>query len=286
MKSKREKNLIINADDFGLHESINEAIEITYRQGILTNTSFVVNGEAFGHAVEIAKRNRGLAVGLHLTLFEEKPVCSPDKIKSIVDADGKLHEDHLKLCINILRKKVLLKDIVTELEAQFNKFYKTGLTPSHIDSHRHVHLFPPIFNSIRPVLQKYKAKRMRYLNIPYFDFKRGGYLKKSVALFFKYYGQIKNNSCRHQDYYLGFFDGGRLDKDQIIYLLRRLKPGVTEINFHPGVNNQHLREKYKTWKKYSSYEYDWEREFRILLDPDLKALIKDNKITLVNYAAI
>ena len=283
---KEEKKLIVNADDFGLHESINEAIENAHRQGILTSTSLVVNGEAFEHAVEIAKRNRDLGVGLHLTLIGEQPVALPHRIKSIVDAGGRLYENHKQLCIKILRKEVLLKDIIVEIEAQFDKFYKTGFAPTHLDSHRHLHLFPPIFNSIKPVLQKYNIKRMRYLNIPCFEFNRGNYFKKIMALFFKCFSLLNKKKYKHQDFFFGFFDSGHLDKDYLVYLLRKLKPGITEINFHPGKNNQDIRKKYNIWDMHSSWKYDWEKEFRVLIDDNLKTLIKENKITLVNYSVL
>lgn len=286
MKTKKKKKLIINADDFGLDESINDAIEIAHKQGILTNASLVVNGEAFDHAVKIAKRNSGLGVGLHLTLVDEAPVCAPDKIPSLVDVDGKFFENQFKMCLDILRKKVLRRDVVTEIDAQLKKFHQTGLKPTQIDSHQHLHLFPPIFNCMRPILEKYHIKRVRYLNIPWSEFRRGDNLKKIVAAFFKFYSLMKSKTFKHQDCYLGFFDGGNLGRRYILHLLRNLKHGTTEINFHPGLNNRHLQRRYSRWPKNASYKFDWEKEFSILVDPAVKSLIKQERIILVDYSAV
>lgn len=280
------KRLIVNADDFGLHRSINEAIEETHRYGILRSASLVVNGEAFEDAVKIAKRNKDLGIGLHLTLIGEEPVASPDRIRSIVDTDGRLFEDHRKLCIKILKKEILLKDIIVEVKAQIDKFYKAGLTPTHIDSHRHLHLFPPIFQSIKPILQKYNIKKMRYLNIPHFEFKWPNFSKKAIALFLKSFSLLNRKKYKHPDFFFGFFDSGHLDKNYLIYLLRNLRPGVTEVNFHPGKKNEDIGRKYNIWNIYFPWRFDWEKEFKVLLEDDLKAYIKEHKIILINYANI
>lgn len=283
---KNTKRLIVNADDFGLHKSINEAIEEAHRDGILNSASLVINGEAFEDAVAIAKRNKDLGIGLHLNLIGERPITSPNKIKSIVDSEGKLFEDHRKLCIKILKKEVLLKDIIVEIEAQVDKFHKTGLTPTHIDSHRHLHMFPPIFNSIGLVLDKYNINKMRYLNIPYFEFKYSNFSKEAIALFLKAFSLLKRKKYKHPDFFFGFFDSGHIDKNYLIYLLSNLRPGVTEINFHPGKNNENIGRKYNIWNIYFSWKFDWEKEFRVLLDGDLKTYIKEHGITLINYSEI
>lgn len=279
-----EKSLIVHADDFGLHESINEAVENAHRKGVLTSTSLVVNGDAFEHAIEIAKRNKDLGVGLHLTLIGEKPVSPPERVESIVDAEGRLYENHIQFCLKILRKKALLKDIIVEVKAQLDKFYATGLIPTHIDSHRHLHFFPQIFYALKPILLKYNIKKMRYLNIPFFEFNRGNTLKKILAVFFKCFCMINTDKYKHQNFFYGFFNSGHLDKNYLLYLLRKLNPGTSEINFHPGLNNHDIREKYKIWGMHLSGMPDWETEFHLLVDEELKALIRRNNITLINYS--
>lgn len=280
------KKLIVNADDFGLHESVNEAIEDAHRHGIVTSTSLVVNGTAFEHARDIAKRNRKLNVGLHLNFTDEKSVADPNKVRSLMGANGRFCGNHTTLFLKILRGEIKISDIVTETEAQIKKFYQTGLKPTHIDGHRHVHLFSPIFNALKPLFKKYHIERVRYLNIPYFEFKRGNLFKKLAASYLKTFSLLNKRQYVHQDYFLGFFDAGHMDKDYFAYLLRKIKPGITEVNFHPGKDNKRIEQQYGAWNKDFSWTFNWEREFSLLLSDDIKKLIKQHNITLVKYSEI
>ena len=76
------KQLIVNADDFGLSSGANRAIITAWQQGVLTSASLMVGGNGFEEAVALAKDNPGLQVGLHLTLVQgrsarERSAASP-----------------------------------------------------------------------------------------------------------------------------------------------------------------------------------------------------------------
>jgi chitin disaccharide deacetylase len=279
--------LIVNADDFGLHESVNEAVEIAHNNGILTSASLMVNGEAFEHAVQIAGRNRDLGVGIHLTLIGEKPVSPAKEIFSMVDSGGKLFESHKAFCVGVLYGKIFLNHIAIECEAQIEKFFRAGLKPSHIDSHRHLHLFPPVFKALMPILKKYEINKIRWLNSPRYDYSKINISKFIFMLFTRYTKFLsKGKGLKHPDYLIGFFRSGDIDIDYLKRTLSRLKPGVTEINFHPGKDNDLIRKKYGFWAKDHNWKCDWERELNLLLSQDIKKMIKMNDIHLMSYAEI
>src|SRR6185369_2877263 len=87
------RQLIITSDDFGLSSGVNSAVEKAWQEGILTNASIMPGGNAFDEAVEIARRNPGLQVGLHLTLVQGKAVLSPSEIPGLVDASGNFRDN-------------------------------------------------------------------------------------------------------------------------------------------------------------------------------------------------
>ena len=284
MKSKK---LILTADDFGLHESINTAVETAHQNGILTSASLVVNGEAFEHAIDIAKRNINLGVGIHLTLVGEKPISPIKKIHTIVNEEGKLFENHNKFCRDILIYKINLDHIAVECKAQIDKFLQSGLHPTHIDSHRHLHLFPPIFNRLSSILSTYNIKKIRLLNIPLFDFYYSSGLKQYMFFILLQYTRfLGKNNFRYPDWFVGFFKSGRINKSYLKDVLFKLKPGITEISFHPGLNNTQIGEKYGFWDEYHNWKCNWEEEYQVLLDSEIKEIIESNNIELINYSYI
>src|SRR5688500_10676933 len=78
-------NLIINADDFGLCSSVNQAIIDCYKAGNLTSTTFMVNMPGTSEAAELAKVNPGLGIGLHFCLTEGKPLTVAS---TLIDKNG------------------------------------------------------------------------------------------------------------------------------------------------------------------------------------------------------
>jgi len=92
--------LIVNADDFGLTEKVNEGILKCFSNGILRSTSLMANGQSFEHAIGIIRSNPELDIGVHLTLVEEKPVLDAAKLPSLVGEDGHFH----KHAINFTKK--------------------------------------------------------------------------------------------------------------------------------------------------------------------------------------
>lgn len=141
------KSLIINADDFGLSYGVNSAIVSCYRAGSLSSTTLMVNMPATVEAISLAKDHPGLGVGLHFNLSLGEPICSTDRVSSLVGSDGVFHmrgTAEKKAMCGQLRPE----EILEELEAQWGVMLAHEILPTHIDSHQHIHVFPSVFDVV------------------------------------------------------------------------------------------------------------------------------------------
>lgn len=143
--------LIINADDFGYSNGVNYGIIDAYKNGIVRSTTIMAGMPGFDHAVELAKENKGLGVGVHLTLTCYKPVL--DNHKTIVNKEG-YFDRRLYSKENI--KNIDLEEIYSEFEAQIEKVKNAGIEITHLDSHHHVHTIKELKPVIERILSKYK----------------------------------------------------------------------------------------------------------------------------------
>jgi predicted glycoside hydrolase/deacetylase ChbG (UPF0249 family) len=142
--------LIVNADDFGLTHGINRAVEQLHQAGALTSATLMAAGEAFPDAVAIARRNPSLGVGCHLVFVDGIPVSHPESIPTLLGADGKtFRPSYLDFLQALVRGAIDEADIARETQAQIQHLQRAGLDVTHIDSHKHTHLFPRV---ARPVL--------------------------------------------------------------------------------------------------------------------------------------
>lgn len=140
--------LIVNADDFGFSYGVNYGIIDAHKYGIVNSTTMMVNTPGTLHAVELAKQNPCLSVGIHLALTFGKPVCTD--VPSLIDEEGQFRID--KIVEN--NKDVSLEEVEREWEAQIERFLSFGLTPSHLDSHHHIHGW----DFLRPVVKRLAEK--------------------------------------------------------------------------------------------------------------------------------
>src|SRR5699024_313135 len=136
-----DMKIIINADDFGYSNGVNYGIIDAYKNGILTSTTCLTNGHGFTHAIQLAKENTKLGVGVHLTLTSGKPLTG--NLSSLTDSSGKFKN------ISHYENKFYIdtKELYIEWKTQIEKFLSTGLKPTHLDSHHHVNNLP----NIKPV---------------------------------------------------------------------------------------------------------------------------------------
>jgi predicted glycoside hydrolase/deacetylase ChbG (UPF0249 family) len=157
--------LIINADDFGLTPSINRAAGELHRAGVLTSSTLMATGAAFDDAVAVAKANPALGVGCHVVLTDGIPVSHPYDIPTLLGSDGKTFRPSLLDFVQaLLRGDVREDDIEREAVAQVQKLQRAGIDVTHIDTHKHTHLFTSV---ARPLLHLAERCSIGAIRNPY-----------------------------------------------------------------------------------------------------------------------
>src|SRR5262249_12270241 len=153
--------LIVTADDFGLAEAVNEAVEIAHRTGILSAASLMVASPGAADAVRRARAMPSLAVGLHLVLVEARPALPPERVPDLVGADGNFRTDIARLGFDIAVKPRVRAQMVAEMTAQFEAFAATGLRLDHVNAHKHFHLHPVIAAQMIAIGQRFGVRAIR-----------------------------------------------------------------------------------------------------------------------------
>lgn len=156
---------IFNADDFGISKGVNAAIVKAHREGILNSASLMINQKYAAEAVKLAKEMPELEMGLHVNLTNEYPAASVQEIPLLVDGQGKLKNGFVNLLlISFLKPRQLRLQVEIEMRAQIAKYLTTGLPLQHLDSHRHVHMIPQIFKTMRKLQKEFEVPRIRVMN--------------------------------------------------------------------------------------------------------------------------
>ncbi|HZB90196.1 MAG TPA: hopanoid biosynthesis-associated protein HpnK, partial [Stellaceae bacterium] len=142
---------MVCADDFGLDEAVNAAVERASREGILTCASLMVGAPASADAVARARRLPRLGVGLHLNLVEGAPVLPPETVPDILDSSGRFDENLARAGWRFFFGRRARRQLAAEIHAQFAAFRATGLALDHVNAHRHMHLHPTVAELILAV---------------------------------------------------------------------------------------------------------------------------------------
>ena len=278
--SKAKCRLIVNADDFGLSEEINEGILQAHTKGIVTSTSLMPTGAAFCHAVNLASMTPSLDVGIHLTLVEETPLSPPQSIPSLVNDHGRFHPHAGDFLKRYLRGKISRREVRNELESQVRKVKDSGLQISHLDSHQHLHALPGIWDIVQSLAAQFDIAAVRYpresvSSYMLSDYDRWPRLAQLCALNF-FCALVNRRGPTSPDHFVGFFYGGHLSREHLENVIRHLPGGgVCEMMCHPGLA--------VSAEGYSHWQYRWQDELDALTDPRVKALLLENAIDLISY---
>jgi hopanoid biosynthesis associated protein HpnK len=156
------RRLIVNADDFGWSEAVTSGILRAHRDGVLTSTTVMTNLEGAAGALDRARREApGLGIGLHLNLTEGEPLAPRDRVAAILDGEGRLRRSVRDLLRTLRGSQAALAAAEAELEAQIVRARDLGLTPTHVDSHKHVHLYPRLLPVVIGLAQRHGIRAVR-----------------------------------------------------------------------------------------------------------------------------
>lgn len=240
------KQLIVTADDVGLHRGMTEGAIRAHREGIVTACSVVANGRQFDDAVARLRDTPTLEVGVHLTLVEEIALTTKRAMPQ-----------------NWIRFIFAKHDYVgDECRAQIEKVLATGLRVTHINGHQHLHLFPRVFELVLQLAHQFRIKYVRRV-VDYGG--HAGPARRASIMALNFFGRRANAS---NDRTIGVAEGGHLTN---IEPLLEYVDDVTELVTHPGINV----DEYPHWK------YNWDAETAALCDRRLRAAIEKRGIELI-----
>lgn len=277
------KHLIINADDFGLHETVNLGIIQGHTAGVITSTTIMPGGKAFDHAAELIKAHQTLGVGVHLTLVGENPVCHPDQVKSLVNQDGCLSPQYPQFLKAYLLGKIQLADIRRELTAQVKKVVDKGIQITHLDSHQHMHIVPGIISITIDIAREFGIKALRLPAEPYFF--SGGYpcpptrfvARSGLTMLAQLArNKIISNNIVVPEHFFGMLAGGNMREEFLLAIIKALPYGVSEIMMHPGSNNKLLNTIYP-------WNYHGEEELAAVTSKRVRQCLTENHINLISF---
>lgn len=262
--------MIVNGDDFGFNRDVNAGIVEAHRNGVLTATTLMANGDAFDDAVALARETPSLDVGCHLVLVQGRSVHDPSR-----SLPGSLKE----LAGAVMRRELPLYE---EASAQIRKIVAAGIQPSHIDSHKHTHLLPPVLDVVARVAREFGIGWVRRP----FDFGTGSgtrVLKRAVGLGMRVMAPRFGSALRGlrtTDHFTGFLVTGTLTGERFVETLESLPAGVTEFMCHPGRLGSELRGAATRLKE------SREVELAALVSPGVRRAIERRGIELVNYRSV
>ncbi|MBU6448590.1 MAG: hopanoid biosynthesis-associated protein HpnK [Rhodospirillales bacterium] len=231
------RQVFFSADDFGLTETVNEAVELANRKGCLTQASLMVAAPAAADAVRRAKMLPGLKVGLHLVLVDGDSMLGHARLPHITGPDGRFSANQAALGVRYFFSLAARRQLRAEIEAQFAAFAATGLELHHADAHKHFLLHPTIARMMIEVGRKYGLKRLR---VPAEPPEVMAALGERVSLGERaLYGWTKllrwqARGLELPDQVFGIKWSGHMTRERIARLLEHLPEGRTEIYTHPA----------------------------------------------------
>jgi len=244
-----------------------------HREGVLTTTSLMVNEQACASAVQLARENPRLGVGLHLTLLCGRSALPPQKIPGLVDARGRFTDNAAGAGLRYFFRPGLRAQLRAEIHAQFERFRQTGLPLDHVNGHLHLHLHPTVFGILTEDAKQLGIQRVRLTFDPFRLNLRlaGGHLGYRLlhAIIFGLLAawarpQFRRLSFRHTERVFGLLQNAHVDESYVLNLLPQLPPGNSELYSHPSLD-------------------EFRNEFEALVSPRVKQRVAELGVELIRY---
>ena len=249
------KRLIVNADDLGRTEGVNEGIFDAHRRGIVTSATMMVSYPAARRVAALSRDCPALGIGLHVALSGGVPALPPEQLRSMVDAKGMLPAKPAGL-VGADRTEVL-----AEARAQLNRFREImGRDPTHFDSHHHSHReVPAVFEAILTLAWE--------TGLPVRN------ASPSMA------EQLRREGVPTPDHFVEEFYGEGATLNDLIGLVEDLPLGTSELMCHPAVVDEELRAT-------SGYAEPRARELDVLTNPAVRQAAQRSGVRLISFGQL
>jgi predicted glycoside hydrolase/deacetylase ChbG (UPF0249 family) len=295
------RKLIVNADDFGLTAGVNRAIIETHTSGVVSSATLMANGAAFDNAVTAARSAPNLSVGCHVVLADGTPVSPPDAVDTLL-AIRSAEPDKFYSSLSAFAARAMFggfdrDQLVAEVTAQIRKIQSTGLQVTHLDTHKHAHIFPEILGAllraaricgvraIRNPFVPVKAMHARQFKGKRELWKRYGQVRMLHTFSGQFLQRIKRAGLLTPDGVVGVIETGSLESSGegsgysslLRQTLASLPEGTWELVCHPGYNDANLR------AARTRLLDSREEERRLLTSAELQQFLEDQKIRVISY---
>jgi len=282
------RRLIVNADDFGYTLGVNRAILEAHSHGVVTSATLMANGPAFAEAVQLAGTVPKLSIGCHVVLTDGEPVLGAERLPSLTSGSH-FRDGMIAFAARAIAGRIDGDEIAAEASAQILKIQSAGIAVSHIDTHKHTHLFPKI---LQPLLRAAANCGVRAVRNPFGPRLplRSSHLLARPGLWTRYAevrilgafaGKFREAVDREgfttPDGTLGIVVTGALDETLFYAIARSIPEGTWEFVCHPGYNDADLQAG-KTRLRESR-----ETELRVLTLPAAREVLTRQEIELISY---
>lgn len=284
------RRLIINADDFGLTAGVNRAIAEANHSGVLTSATMMANARAFPEAAAMAKAQPSLRTGCHVVLIDGDPASA--NLPTLTNGSSRFRSSLKEFALAAVRRQISADEIQQETEAQIRKIKSLGITPTHIDSHKHTHMFPHV---LRPVLRAAKACGIRAVRNPFEPFRAwprgavlatpGLWLRSAGVTAFQMFAAEFRRALKEEGMFstggtVGIAATGKLDQKMLFRILSALPEGTWELVCHPGYSDADLK------AAGTRLTASRETELAALTSLETKEALARQKIELISYAEL
>ncbi len=269
--TKRGPGLIITADDFGLHESVNQSVERAHREGVLSAASLMVAAPAAADAIARARALPSLRVGLHLVLADGQSILPHAAIPDLVDAKGRFGDRMARDGVRFFFLPWVRRQLAAEIRAQFEAFAASGLPLDHVNTHKHFHLHPTVLGLIIDIGRPFGLRAIRWPN----ETRTPLLLRPWIALSRR---KLSRAGIGHNDHLVGIGHSGKFDETALLDTLARLpRHGIGEIYLHPAlISGAEIAASMPTYRHAD--------EFAALISPRVRAALDRLKIPVGGFS--
>lgn len=282
------RQLIINADDFGYTRGVNRAVMEAHTHGVVTSSTLMAKGAAFADAVQMARTLPQLSIGCHVVLIDGEPELESGKVASLTQ--GRRFRDGLKtFAARALAGQIDAGQVEVEAASQIRKLQAAGIPVSHVDTHKHTHLFPQI---LRPVLRAAKECGVRAIRNPFGPrlplrssqllarpnlWTRVAEVRILRGFAGKFHATVAREGFATTDGTLGIEVTGTLDETLFRAIAQSIPDGTWEFVCHPGYNDADLQAAHTRLRE------SRETELRVLTLPGARDLLAQQGVQLISY---
>jgi hopanoid biosynthesis associated protein HpnK len=282
------RRLIVNADDFGLTSGVNRAILEGNRSGIVTSATLMANAKATNAAIDLAKSEPTLKTGCHVVLIDGVPLTA--NLPSLTQSSQRFRTSMKQFAIAAVRGQIAADEIQQEAEAQIRKLQSAGIILTHLDSHKHTHMFPHV---LRPMVRAAKACGIRAIRNPFEPIRcwPTGMVFGSPRLWLRSAGVmtlqmfaaefwriLNDEGMVSTDGTVGIAVTGLLNQQKFLEILAALPYGIWELVCHPGYSDSDLK------AAGTRLTQSREIELSALTSEETKRALARHEIELISYA--